>query len=453
MADSRVPGDAVEVRARGAIAVAVALLLLAPPPGCVDGESSRSRVTLQRLAEVASGEAPPLGLDAVDAGGDPADGDTTAAGDAAPPADTGPTPDTLGPTDTGPALADTLGQADTDPAPVDTAPGTDAGPVPPGCQVGDATGVCRHISACAEGEAAVDGLCDGGPQVRCCLAEAWAGCSAEGAAGACLETTACGAGWRSVAGVCPGPAGVQCCRPEGVVAACDGEAAPLPNEGLLEEPGDPGCLPGMVGVTAELCVDRFEASLVRADDPTVSLSPYRNPGATPARAVSLRWAVPQGYIDGVRAAAACEAAGKRLCTSAEWLRACRGPAQWTYPYGAAREPGRCNDARARHPAVEYFGTADAWIWSELGHPCINQLTAGLALNGERAGCQTAEGVHDMMGNLHEWVADAGGVFRGGFYVDTAINGQGCLYATTAHGPSHWDYSTGFRCCAARAPTP
>ena len=36
---------------------------------------------------------------------------------------------------------------------------------------------------------------------------------------------------------------------------------------------------------------------------------------------------------------------------------------------------------------------------------------------------------------------------GGFYVDTQINGNGCLYATTAHDTGHWDYSTGFRCCA------
>jgi hypothetical protein len=53
-----------------------------------------------------------------------------------------------------------------------------------------------------------------------------------------------------------------------------------------------------------------------------------------------------------------------------------------------------------------------------------------------------------MGNLHEWTADPNGTFRGGFYADTAINGEGCLYATTAHNRSHWDYSTGFRCCAA-----
>ena len=52
-----------------------------------------------------------------------------------------------------------------------------------------------------------------------------------------------------------------------------------------------------------------------------------------------------------------------------------------------------------------------------------------------------------MGNLHEWTADPKGTFRGGYYVDTRINGEGCLYRTVAHDSGHWDYSTGFRCCA------
>ena len=66
--------------------------------------------------------------------------------------------------------------------------------------------------------------------------------------------------------------------------------------------------------------------------------------------------------------------------------------------------------------------------------------------GAEAGCVTAEGAFDMMGNLHEWTADPAGTFRGGYYVDTVLNGNGCLYATTAHDVSYWDYSTGFRCC-------
>ena len=56
------------------------------------------------------------------------------------------------------------------------------------------------------------------------------------------------------------------------------------------------------------------------------------------------------------------------------------------------------------------------------------------------------GAFDMHGNLHEWVADADGTFRGGFYADAEINGEGCLYRTTAHERSYHAYSTGVRCC-------
>ncbi len=55
----------------------------------------------------------------------------------------------------------------------------------------------------------------------------------------------------------------------------------------------------------------------------------------------------------------------------------------------------------------------------------------------------------MVGNLHEWIADSGGTFYGGYYQDVASlgHGAGCDYATVAHSASYHDYSTGFRCCA------
>jgi hypothetical protein len=226
---------------------------------------------------------------------------------------------------------------------------------------------------------------------------------------------------------------------------CAPEDRPQPNAGLVEAPGVGGCPAGMIPV-ASFCIDRHEGALVTAGDDS-PWSPFHNPGATGVRAVSLAGAVPQGYITGDQAAAACAAAGKRLCTDAEWLRACRGPSNLVYPYGDTRDPGACNDARAMHPAIELFGTSADWIWSMLGHPCINQLPDSLATTGSHPACVTAEGALDMMGNLHEWTADSAGTFRGGFYVDTVINGNGCLYVTTAHSTAHWDYSTGFRCCA------
>jgi len=228
--------------------------------------------------------------------------------------------------------------------------------------------------------------------------------------------------------------------------SCDGAGGEV-NEALSEEPGDPGCPDGMARVD-DFCIDRFEGALIERlpSGEEAPWSPYDNPGDREVRAVSLRGAVPQGYIHGEQAAGACARAGKRQCTDREWLRACQGAGETTYPYGAAHEPGVCNDSRAIHPAVEAFPD-DPTPYDRIQDACINQLPEGLARTGAYGGCTTAEGVADLMGNLHEWTADPDGTFRGGFYVDTVRNGPGCLYRTTAHNRWHWDYSTGFRCCA------
>ena len=74
-----------------------------------------------------------------------------------------------------------------------------------------------------------------------------------------------------------------------------------------------------------------------------------------------------------------------------------------------------------------------------------------APTGSYKHCRNAYGVYDMVGNLHEWTADVHdgtrGTFRGGYYQDTHLNGDGCSYRTVAHDVSYHDYSTGFRCCA------
>ena len=276
--------------------------------------------------------------------------------------------------------------------------------------------------------------------------DATVSCSVEGVPGQCLHVDACEG--SSTPGYCPGPVEIQCCT--SALPVCDPAASPQPNTGLGEVSGLDGCPDGMIGV-ATFCIDQYEASLieVHTDGTTSPWSPYKNPGSSRVRAVSLAGAVPQGYISGNQAAAACADAGNRLCTDSEWLRACQGSSIQTYPYGDTLQLGVCNDRRAVHPAVEYFGTSDSWIWSQLGHPCINQLANSIDPTGANVGCITPEGAYDMMGNLHEWTADPNGTFRGGFYVDTSFNGPGCLYATTAHNTEHWDYSTGFRCCADR----
>lgn len=227
-------------------------------------------------------------------------------------------------------------------------------------------------------------------------------------------------------------------------SCADGDA-PVTGNSTLEEPGE-SCPDGMVPVAA-FCIDRFEASLERTDAGGGPWTPYAEPGAVPVRARSVRGATPQAYVDQPTAVAACAAAGKRLCTDVEWLRACQGPAATTFPWGNDAEPGRCNDSRAIHPLVEYYGTSDPWIFEHLDQPCLNQLPAGLERTANRSGCASAEGPLDMMGNLLEWTADANGTVRGGSYLNSTINGPGCLYVTTAHTTSHRAFDIGFRCCA------
>jgi hypothetical protein len=229
------------------------------------------------------------------------------------------------------------------------------------------------------------------------------------------------------------------------------EPAPEPAPVTAPEPPEP-CPPEMALVGGVVCVDRWEATLVELGG-EVRWSPYLSPATAVVtlRAVSVPGVVPQGYISGAQAARACAASGKRLCTADEWEAACRGPRHTSYPYGDVRTKGKCNDdGRRRHPVIEAnetLGLPGDRMWYEgMDHPLINQLESSLRKTGERTECTNDHGVFDMVGNLHEWIDDPEGTFRGGFYMDTRINGEGCSYETTAHATTYSDYSTGFRCC-------
>ncbi len=196
------------------------------------------------------------------------------------------------------------------------------------------------------------------------------------------------------------------------------------------------CPSGMILVDG-FCIDRWEAHLV-------GQSPYEVPDS--GMAATAGGTIPQGYISGDVAERACRAVGKRLCTGDEWVRACRGPDGRAFPYGNTYDSAACNEGRPTHPVVELFGDDTIWSPEQMNDPRLNQLANSLDSTGANPLCVSAEGVFDMHGNLHEWVADTEGTFRGGFYVDAKINGEGCSYRTTAHGRSYHDYSTGFRCC-------
>jgi hypothetical protein len=212
-----------------------------------------------------------------------------------------------------------------------------------------------------------------------------------------------------------------------------------------------GCPSGMAGVSVPgndvFCIDRYEASLVEVDDDK-PVSPFGAVKARSVRAVSRSGVVPQGYVSEVEASAACKASGKRLCAEDEWVAACRGERKTRFPYGDARKSGWCNDD-GKSPLVRLYGSAGVRAFGEepMNDPRLNQMPDTVARCGAYERCTNDLGVFDMVGNLHEWVDDPGGTFRGGYYLDTRRNGDGCDYRTTAHGAAYKDYSTGFRCCA------
>lgn len=204
----------------------------------------------------------------------------------------------------------------------------------------------------------------------------------------------------------------------------------------------------MALVDGRFCIDRWEASLVEvAAGGELPFSPYETPQSRVVRAVSKEGVVPQGYVSRDQAARACAASGKRLCFEAEWALACRGAPPHAYPYGDVREKGACNDSGASPLHVFYPEAPETYSTVRMNDARLNQQRNTVAKTGTFTRCSSALGVFDMVGNLHEWVMSPRPTFRGGYYLDTHQNGDGCAYRTTAHAAEYHDYSTGFRCCA------
>jgi hypothetical protein len=244
------------------------------------------------------------------------------------------------------------------------------------------------------------------------------------------------------------------------------------------------CPDDMVAVAGRVCVDRYESSLVEADHGEL-ISSYYPPSAKLAQTLLDKWtterdaapegslsktmllpdlpevhrtmrapkamswpgSIPNGYVTGEMAENACKNSGKRLCSEREWVTACRGETQTQFPYGDKYKQDACNVFREDHPASILHGSASQ------GHsdPRLNLVDSDgkplLRVTGGTPGCVSKwgeDGIHDMVGNLDEWIDDRGGTFVGGFY--SRATRSGCDARVQNHAYSYFDYSTGVRCC-------
>ncbi len=156
-------------------------------------------------------------------------------------------------------------------------------------------------------------------------------------------------------------------------------------------------------------------------------------------AVSSRHTVPALRATWYDAKAACEKAGKRLCTEAEWVSACQSARAQddnkngqfgddmiegtAYPYGDFHDDNRCWDDKE----------------GEKFRPVYT---------GELPGCVTPTGVYDLTGNVEEWVGDSPehAALMGGAF-DTSEDHARCYRRNDTFGAGYAAPRTGFRCCS------
>ena len=147
------------------------------------------------------------------------------------------------------------------------------------------------------------------------------------------------------------------------------------------------------------------------------------------------------------AEATCRSLGKRTCWDWEWVAACEGPDETPFPYGWRRDHDKCNiDNTWIEPRLSRAYSSDP----EVSNRELSRLDQSVP-SGAMTECVSGYGVHDLTGNLDEWVTRAkrdgkkskwSGLKGGGWgHVRNA-----CRPMTTSHTPEFEYYFITFRCC-------
>jgi formylglycine-generating enzyme required for sulfatase activity len=176
--------------------------------------------------------------------------------------------------------------------------------------------------------------------------------------------------------------------------------------------------------------------------PGFCMDRYEAPNVAGARPLAM-----QNATAGV---AWCAARARRLCTEAEWVRACQGSARRPYPYGTTYVRGRCTDDRTwRSPNWTTLGT-----WPSAAAVAEADRLYQADPSGARAQCVSEEGVHDLTGNVAEWVTRSfthatnyDHVMKGCYWAGCfGGSNPNCSFVNPAHPSGFRTYEAGFRCC-------
>ncbi|MCO4772426.1 MAG: thioredoxin domain-containing protein [Deltaproteobacteria bacterium] len=199
--------------------------------------------------------------------------------------------------------------------------------------------------------------------------------------------------------------------------------APAPRA-KLASPAEIDAMAGMTKITREagtsFYIDTFEASV-----------------DSKGRALSLPRVLPANS-NWYEAKEACEAAGKRLCTTEEWVTTCQS--------ADAVDDDNTGSYADDYVEGNQFPYAD---WHERGwcHDMQDGRSGKPVATGSKPRCATESRVYDLGGNVAEWAGanEDLAVLLGGDF--GSKDKAGCFRPNRTWGPGHKNLRMGFRCCA------
>jgi protein-disulfide isomerase len=139
---------------------------------------------------------------------------------------------------------------------------------------------------------------------------------------------------------------------------------------------------------------------------------------------------------------ACQRAGKRLCTQAEWLTACQGAAP-VDDDGDGQLVGDYSEGRL-YPYADRYRKG-------LCHDTGHRERSAPRQAGDMPGCRTPENIYDLTGNVQEWIGadpDHAVLVGGHWYAEDKAS---CRQVNDTFGIGFVNATAGFRCCADSPP--
>ena len=239
----------------------------------------------------------------------------------------------------------------------------------------------------------------------------------------CIEDSDCQQGYICIEG--------ECISSQGGTVDIDDLPDPVDPNDKIKCPSD------MVNIENRYCIDKYEAS--REDATSFSQGVSAEPGE------SCSGVIPWWPVSPETAYNACQSAGKRLCTDAEFQWACvNGSSNTVYPYGNNYTADICNGIDTFCP------TPYPHCWSNISDPTnYHHSNYTVMPSGSFDGCISQDEVFDLSGNVWELVVDSD-VDSIYYLMSGAFN---CIDSESLHKcATKRIYSTGypargFRCCS------